>query len=160
METRIISYEEYEALVKLLTAMVKNQFQDIDFVFSPPRGGWPIAVHLSHHLGVPILTPADLPACALPVGMKFPEVNRVLFVDDIVDSGRTLIQFKMLMEKKIACGWNIQPLSAALCRKAHATIQPDLWAITVPDNAWVVFPWENMVNIKKDKTLYEKRKEL
>ena len=53
MQKRIVTYQEFGKLLDLLVA--KLEAYKFDYVYGPPRGGLPIAVHLSHHLDIELV---------------------------------------------------------------------------------------------------------
>ncbi len=64
---------------------------------------------------------------------------RLLLVDDLVDSGTTLVE---------ACAWlnnELRPaqlLTGVLWLKGGSSFQPDFWAMELPENPWIVQPFE------------------
>lgn len=94
--------------------------QHVQGVYGPPRGG---------------LVPAALVAGGLGVGMTATPPcratdERILVVDDLVDSGRTLRQF-------VDDGYKVDALFRKPTSPAH--IAPD----AQPVDGWLVFPWES-----------------
>ena len=67
-----------------------------------------------------------------------PSIPSLLIVDDICDSGKTLLEVKEHYLKQQHYVW-----TAALYFKKTATIVPDFyWQRIWPDSPWIVFPWE------------------
>ena len=89
---RFITYHEYgklmDKLVAKLTSKRKFPIGGYNYVMGVPRGGWPIAVHLAHHLKAKLITPEELTE----------DTNHILIVDDIVDSGDTLKEIRKIMD--------------------------------------------------------------
>jgi len=81
MQKRIITYYEYGNLLNKLVELLKSV--NIDCVYGIPRGGLPIAVHLSHHLDISIAN------CEL-IAWDFYRDKKLLIVDDILDTGKTI----------------------------------------------------------------------
>ena len=93
-------------------------------VYGPPRGGLPIAVTLSHRLGIPFIqTEEDM----------LNTIGTVLVVDDIVDTGKTLERLKPLMG----------PTNVIYTIYYHkqSTVTPDAYVFE-KKGEWIVFPWE------------------
>lgn len=125
--TQHITYTEYSTLLNKLCLMIKiGRKKDdtvLEYVYGPPRGGLPLAVHLSHHLKLKFVI----------------EISRdtwpLLLIDDIVDSGKT---FSSILE--------VLPFSeryiktAALFYNETSIIKPDFYAAIT--NRWIIFPWE------------------
>lgn len=97
-------------------------------VYGAPRGGLPLAVALSHRLGVP-----------LAGSLAAPEV---LWVDDIVDTGQTLAVAKAAHPRLRCAAW--------VRRGDHAVFAP----ITLQTERWVLFPWELESAATKDALAY------
>jgi len=66
------------------------------------------------------------------------EGKRVLLIDDLVDSGRTM---KLAVtELKRCCVSEVKTL--VLLKKASAELKPDFYLKEIQDYSWVTFPWE------------------
>ena len=120
---RKISYAKYEniinELVKKTKAFIKKENKKgktFSGVYGLPRGGLPIAVHLSHHLKLPLLLEAR---------------DDCIIVDDISDSGNTLMKYK-----------GKYPIVTVLCKKKTLVV-PDIFIEMVAEEVWIVFPWED-----------------
>ena len=119
VEKEFWSYSDYETLMRKLVTKLKNnkRMKYIRNVYGIPRGGLPIAVHLSHFLKLNFLTnPFD----------KMHE--ETLIVDDIADTGITLKKYGSLY------------LFATLFYKPRSEVKPDFYLIET--TKWIVFPWE------------------
>jgi len=113
------SYYDYEVLLGRLVDKLKNdeRMKRIKAVYGVPRGGLPIAVHLSHYLKLKFSR--DL----------FDDiVENTLIVDDIAHTGRTL-----------ARGSNLY-LTATLFYRPESIVKPDFYLEEA--TKWIVFPWE------------------
>jgi len=120
-----ISYSQYSVYINELFNMIKRSdiIQSIKAIYAIPRGGYPIGVHLSHNLNIPLVSNTE--------GLRREEL---LIVDDIADTGITL---EKLTGMCIA--------TATLFYKERSTIKPTFYVITT--DKWVVFPWERMDEI-------------
>ena len=77
-----ISYFQFDNMMIQLTSAVKEVGKNCKYIYGVPRGGLPIAVHLSNHLNktlIPSLT-----------NMK----SGCIIVDDISDTGKTFFRLK------------------------------------------------------------------
>jgi len=120
-----LSYQWYSRYVWELTQMIKNSdiIKDIKAIYAIPRGGYPIGVHLSHQLKLPLISnPTDC------------KREELLIVDDIADTGITLEKLKGMC---IA--------TATLYYKERSTVKPTFFVIKT--DKWIVFPWERMDEI-------------
>ena len=93
---------------------IVNKKIKYDGIYGIPRGGVSIAQRLCYRLDLPWLTKPT---------------NNTLVVDDISDSGNTLIDVK---HKRIA---------TLFIRKGTKVI-PHYYIHEYVDNTWTVFPWE------------------
>ncbi|MCK5609345.1 hypothetical protein KAR91_46155 [Candidatus Pacearchaeota archaeon] len=124
MSKEFITYEKYgELLIELVAKLKDTDVASLDNVYGPPRGGLPIAVHLSHFL--------DLDLVMDESNLSLVHRDMTLFVDDIADTGRT---FEMLDK-----GGHVG-LTAALFYKPRSRYEPNIW-VRETEN-WIVFPWE------------------
>jgi len=154
LEFEIPSWEQiYEALLNLANRIRKNDFKP-DVIVGVSRGGWPPArimsdllenpelanVRAEFYLGVaktkgdPVITQ---PVFASVTGKK------VLIVDEVADTGKSLLLVKSHLEEHGATEVKIM------------TIYYKPWSIVVPDwyaketSRWIVFPWERKETVRK-----------
>ena len=90
-------------------------------VYGQPRGGLCLAVMLSHALDVPMLA-SPCRGC--------------LVVDDICDSGKTLLHVREAYDDSVTI--------ATMYFVSGALVTPDMWAFRKAPDSWVVFPWETV----------------
>lgn len=126
---RYVSWAEYEdLLMSLKDLIVHDHAPYVDSIYGISRGGLVPAVHLSHLLGVPLVT--------LEPKEDIESLSRnVLVVDDISDSGAALSPFDEAFYT-----------TATLFLKPHSTTPPTFHTKVVSNNTWVVFPWEGYCN--------------
>lgn len=118
-----ISWYEFDQLIKWL-ALSRTPI-GTPGVYGEPRGGLIPAICLSHALRLPLLSFAE-PGC--------------IWVDDIVDSGRTL-------------------LTAPVDSHRMALVARQPWdgvaiARIVPEDAWIIFPWESEADWEEEADTY------
>lgn len=77
-KTRKITFEEYDNAISLLAQRIKASGKKYTAVYGIPRGGYYPAIQLSNILGIPVVTSP---------------ISGVLVVDDIMDSGATLMPY-------------------------------------------------------------------
>lgn len=123
-----VTYDDFGDMVDEL--VLRLQDKKYTAVHGLPRGGLSIAVHLSHFLKLPLIT---------SISQYISEFNknddRLLVVDDIIDSGRTFERFLEIATLK-----NIKFDTAVLYYKPLATYTPNIYVRQTED--WIVFPWE------------------
>ncbi len=124
MNKVIISYSEYSLLLDELVEKIKAglDLSKIEMIYTYLRGGLPIAVHLSHALNIKMFTDET------PVDFYKYEPGTILVVDDIADTGQTLLPF---MPRE----------SATIYYHKQSVVEPTIWIYEKKD-AWVHFPWE------------------
>ena len=82
-----ITWKEYDDMIDKISKYVKQYpLGEIGAVYGLPRGGLPIAVSLSHSLGLPLLMDY--------YDRKIVTDKQILVVDDIADTGNTLKDFQ------------------------------------------------------------------
>ena len=124
-------------MIEVMCEDIANQVRDshYDYIYGLPRGGLIPAVMISHLLNIPMIR-------NLPSADQLPfHFNRILVIDDIVDSGGTISDF--------ICGVRIfdhdSPIDVAslFWRKDVASFKPNYYAATVDNkDVWIFFPWE------------------
>lgn len=146
-EREVLGWLEFgDASRQLATAVVESGYEP-DVVIAIARGGLLLAGAMSYALGTkscgslnvefytdvderlpePVVLPPLLDDAAL-------QHKRVLLVDDVSDSGRTLQLVMKLIEKSGA-----EVRTVCLYSKPHTVLEPDfLWRKT---DRWINFPW-------------------
>ena len=117
-----LTYDRYSFYISELMLMIRQSdiIQDLKAIYAIPRGGYPIGVHLSHHLRLPLVNNI--------AGLRKEEL---LIVDDIADTGITL--------EKLA---GMCKATATIYYKERSTVKPTFYVIKT--DKWIVFPWERM----------------
>ena len=123
---REVTWDEYDKLVRQLATKIDNKLGSADYRYfiGIPRGGLPIAVHLSHLL--------KTCAGSYPPHIDTP-LEQTIIVDDICDSGKTMKSVKWALHNK--------PYTASLFRRKGSEFIPDYYVELISDE-WIVFPWE------------------
>jgi len=118
-----ISWKEIDYACDYITQQIKNSRKRFKNIYGLPRGGLVVAVILSHKLRIPNVVTSIIDT----------NLNETLVVDDITDSGRTLLHFNGISK-------NI----ATLFRKKKSEVRPKFYYKIVPEKHWIVFPWEGV----------------
>jgi hypoxanthine phosphoribosyltransferase len=119
MEKIYISWDEIENAVESLAHQIRTSSFKPSYIKGIQRGGLIPAVLLSHKLNIPLITNGILD-------------NSVLVIDDICDSGKTIFE-----TQKYKC------FTATIHHKQSAITKPDFYYSLVPEDKWIVYPWEN-----------------
>ena len=138
--------------IEKATAVLCNQILKanigFDYIIGFGRGGLVPAVLMSHMLSIPMIPITYSSkegkgddknhANVLPPIPENPiDTNRILLVDDIVDSGLTMAEVENHYEK--TCRVN----TAALYWKTTSVDRPTFHRFAIPGDApFIVFPWE------------------
>lgn len=130
----IINYQYFEEIMKDVVSHLKPL--KFDFVYGPPRGGFPISVHLSHHLDIPLL---KIPKIML--NTSFIKDKKLLICDDICDSGETLSKIQNIFSHYIK---KEDVYFAVLHYKKRSKFEPDYYYEILDNNDWVTYPWERI----------------
>lgn len=116
-----------------------------DVIVGISRGGLLPALHLSHALKVDLVTlrwqtrDASKRDYDLELQEMIDTGKRVVFVDDINDTGRT---FSTISDKYHCDRPNVTFVS--LVGKTNSSFQKNAQAaLTLRDQRWIVFPWEH-----------------
>tara|TARA_Y100001973_G_C5201392_1_gene337967 strand:+ start:3031 stop:3780 length:750 start_codon:yes stop_codon:yes gene_type:complete len=121
---KLVSWDEYEIMIDKLAVWVKYCMEEeVGAIYGLPRGGLPVAVSLSHRTGLPLLMNyADKKIVA--------KGKKVLVVDDIADTGHTLMDFD-----------NPSNVVVTLHYHKQSKVIPDFY-VEEKGNDWIVYPWE------------------
>ena len=123
MDRRYLNWNDIDRAINRIIASINSSEIKINAVGGLPRGGLIPAVILSHRLGIPFVSQAQIQTT----------IGNILIVDDICDSGKTLKRFKF--EENI--------YTATLHWKQSSEYQPNYFWEIAYENEWIVYPWEN-----------------
>lgn len=146
-DKEVLTWEGFGAAQREIAQAVADSGFHPTVIVAVARGGMPVAGALTYSLGVKLTdainvefyTDVDqtLPDPILLAPMLDTESitgKKILVVDDVADSGRTLgLVIKLLR------GFGADVRSAVLYAKPSTLVQPDfVWRTT---DRWIVFPW-------------------
>lgn len=112
-----VSWQDVEEFVKSVADYYEHD--TITGMYGIPRGGSILAVMISHEMDIPCLM-APCKGC--------------LVVDDISDTGLTLLHYK-------SKGYQI----ATMFSHPQTKVVPD-FSMKIKSDGWIVFPWEKTVS--------------
>lgn len=118
-----VTWEQVDEFVEYVATILEKQHQQISGVFGIPRGGLIFAVMLSHRLKVPLLSSA---------------FEGCLIVDDICDSGESLVHFVKNTSNPNAPKYVVATM---FYKENKLGIKPDIYRYDKKDN-WIVYPFE------------------
>lgn len=135
IEKKYISYDQYDRLIYKFTDLLQTVKPDV--ILAIPRGGLAIGLHVSHYLECKYLL-------TLKINNEFAKLLsqlkglKLLIVDDVCDSGETLKNNIISLHNcKIT-----DIITATLHVKPRRSITPDFFVEEVPNDCWLVYPWE------------------
>ena len=126
---KYFSWSEFDNSVEHIAN--KCRFIKFSGIYGVPRGGLCLAVALSHKLKIDLISEP---------------IRNSLIVDDVYETGATLTNFKYV--------------EGSMFFVLFSKIKPTWWNTVYisKKSQWVVFPWENTLNIQSDRKEYmEKR---
>lgn len=147
-----IDHDAFVAAVRTIAARLAADDWRPDFLIGIGRGGLAPAVYLSHATGVAMLSVdyssqvedfADEPLVRL--ARRTQGGDRLLFIDDINDSGRTIAALRCALTNAGAVDGTIR--FATLIDNSISTERVDYSARTIDRRVtkdWFVFPWESV----------------
>ena len=122
MKHKMVTWEEVENAVKYFEYKYNTEQLDCEFILGIPRGGLVLATMLSYRLDLPLHIPEQNRFC----------YSKVLVVDDIADTGKTLERVLKNLSHSIVLTMHYHQQS---------TIEPYAWLYEKKDK-WIVYPWE------------------
>ena len=125
------TWDEFDKSVEHIAN--KCSFKEFSGIYGVPRGGLCLAVALSHKLKIELISEP---------------IKNSLIVDDVYETGFTLTTFK--------------DIEGAMFFVLFSKIKPTWWNTVhlTKKNQWIVFPWENTLNLKSDREDYIKKRGL
>ena len=128
---KYFSWSEFDKSVEYIAN--KCKFLEFSGIYGIPRGGLCLAVALSHKLKINLISQP---------------IKNSLIVDDIYETGITLKAFKHI--------------EGAMFFVLFSKVSPTWWnSVHISEkNEWIVFPWENPLNLQSDRNDYIKKRGL
>lgn len=126
-EKVFLSWNWVDQQVSTLTGYINDSVTDLKYVTGIPRGGLIPGAYLSHALDLKYIQYEE--AKNLPANLR----AQVLVVDDICDSGYTLLDTMEFGFK-----------TATLSLRYSSPFMPDFYGEKIMDDRWLVFPWEKI----------------
>jgi hypoxanthine phosphoribosyltransferase len=136
-----ITHEEFVAAIRALALQLADDAWKPDFIIGIGRGGLAPAVYLSHATGLPMLS-VDY-SSQVKLARRTQGGDRLLFLDDINDSGRTIAHLRGALRAADAAPESIR--FATLIDNVSSAERVEYRARTIDrtfNKDWFVFPWE------------------
>ena len=151
-----VDQPEFLTAVHYVAARIKESGWAPDFVIGVGRGGLVPAVYLSHATSIPMLSidhSSHLPDFSAELLVKLAVksmTERLLFVDDINDSGGTIAHLKAGLKE---AGGNLDNVHFAMLIDNVASAETVDYCFRKIDRSvnkdWFVFPWEQVSPVDK-----------
>ncbi|MBT3284420.1 phosphoribosyltransferase [Candidatus Bathyarchaeota archaeon] len=147
LEFLFLSWDDVQGLSEKVSDLVLDSGYKPDLMIAISRGGFDPARIMSDQLNIRKLaslqiiyytglnTKRDKPEVLFPLNAQV-EGLRVLVVDDVSDSGNSLIAVKKYVEDRGA----VEVRLATLHHKPWSKFKPDYYAEEV--SKWIIYPWE------------------
>ncbi len=147
MEVLKFSFDEINVMSRLLASRVKND--KFTYVLGIARGGLIPATIISYELDKPLLTCGissynNKKKNELSYNSEYLNLtnfkknsNSYFIVDDICDTGETI----QWLSNRLTLG-GVKHTKVCVFTKPKHTKYLDHYASVVPDDKWIVFPWE------------------
>lgn len=116
-KTEEFTWKDFDVAIERLVAKLKQSNLEFENIYGVPRGGLIIATVLCHRLSLPLLLSDE------GVG------SSTLVVDDICDSGKTLLPF-------------VSGCATAVLHVVPTTLIYPNFFVHVRKSDWVIYPWE------------------
>jgi hypoxanthine phosphoribosyltransferase len=122
-----ISWHDIEIIMKKSLPEIKKL--NCQAVYGIPRGGLLPALLISHRAQIPLLLTLD------DVILYKKQNKKVLLVDEISDSGKTLSLYKAMTDFP----------SYTLYTRKGTSCMPELYGREIKTEDWLIFPWEEIL---------------
>ncbi|MCX6778267.1 MAG: phosphoribosyltransferase [Candidatus Micrarchaeota archaeon] len=147
MEFIFPSWNKIDEMCKKLAREIRSSGFEPDFIVGVSRGGWVPARLLSDYLENPRLANIGIvfyKSAGKTMGKPkltqrldcSPKGKKVLIVDDVSDTGGSLMLVRKMIKERGAKDVRI----ATLHYKPHSKLKPEYFIVRT--SAWVVYPWE------------------
>lgn len=146
-------------LCRNISTEIKHSGYEPDIIIALARGGWFAgrvlcdflglddlsSLKVEHYIGTTAIDSGE-PYIKYPLSDNVIEGKKVLIVDDIVDTGESMLSAKAYLEGRKP----IEVRTASLQYLGSSKIDPDYVGERLEDWAWIVYPWnfmEDMISI-------------
>ncbi len=147
-----IPYEQFVADVQAIAAAIEASDWQPDHIVGIGRGGLVPGAYLSHRTGISLLSvdhssgvPGFTDELLAKLAAQTREGIRILLIDDINDSGKTIATLRGAILAHGGAAENLRV--AVLINNSRSPAAVDYRARTIDratDKSWFVFPWEAM----------------
>jgi len=155
----LTNWDYIYGLCRKISTKIKHSTYEPDVIIALARGGWFAgrvicdflglddlsSLKIEHYIGTMAIYSGE-PFIKYPLPDNVIEGKKVLIVDDIVDTGESMLSAKTYVESRNP----IEVRTASLQYLGSSKIDPDYVGERLEDWAWIVYPWnfmEDMISI-------------
>jgi uncharacterized protein len=141
------TWEEFREYCEVIAIAIITSQKSYSQIIAIARGGFYLGDYLSRRLELPLSVivaqsySKDNQQQKLLLGnlsyINAPE-NRVLLVDDLLDTGITMTIIKKMLEDT----WKVQVDTAVIWQKSHSQYQADYYHSITPKDYWITQPFD------------------
>jgi len=131
-----LTWNDYQTHVSEVSRQINLSGKKYNYITGIPRGGLIPAIMISHILNIPFIENSKLWTI---------DYRQSLLIDDISDSGKTLKKYSEVIDK-----------ASIVCRISLLE-RPKYYSLIVPENQWVMFPYESSVEDSISNVNYKDR---
>lgn len=135
MNKHYVSWIKFGGLCESIKNQIEKSNEKYSYLHPVPRGGYPLATYLSNHLNIPFCQSRNQL-------LELFEEGRILVVDDISDTGKTLEQTLDMFK------WKEYDI-ATLHYRVGSKIKPKFYGEMINDDSWIVYPFEPREKVSK-----------
>ncbi|WP_066349459.1 phosphoribosyltransferase [Geminocystis sp. NIES-3708] len=144
----IFTWEEFREYCEIVTTMIVNSNKSYSQIIAIVRGGFYLGDYISRKLELPLSVIVTQSYSKDNQQQKFlagklsyinPPKDRVLLVDDLLDTGITMTTIKKKLENK----WRVEVNTAVIWQKSHSQYRADYYHSITPKDYWIKQPFEN-----------------
>ncbi|MCX8172028.1 MAG: phosphoribosyltransferase [Archaeoglobaceae archaeon] len=129
----VVNWNYAELLCRKVAIQILEDSFKPDTIVAPAKGGWFASMVLSDYLGVEV-TSIDLKK------KERVSTGKALIVDDFINTGKTMKRSLELVKADVV-------KTCALMMLQASEFVPDYLGEYVPDDVWVIFPWNFVEDI-------------
>lgn len=143
----IFTWEEFREYCAIVTTMIIKSKKSYSQIIAIARGGFYLGDYLSRKLQLPLsvivtqsYSKENQQQTFLSGNLSYinPPKGSVLLVDDLLDTGVTMIAIK----KKLEETWQVTVNTAVIWQKSHSQYQADYYHSITPKDYWIKQPFE------------------
>lgn len=143
----VFTWEQFWQYCHDVTDKIIKDKREYSQIICILRGGFYLGDYLSRRLNIPLsaivaksYSEENQQENLLLGQLSYlhPPTGQVLLVDDLLDTGVTMMKVKEIIESQ----WQVTVDTAVIWQKSHSQCQADYFYQITPANAWIVQPFD------------------